>query len=265
MNRIRQLLARRGQRKLLVPFFTAGYPDLNATEDLVRTAVDAGADMVEIGIPFSDPIADGPAIQYSSQVALAGGVTIERIWRLAQRIRSTIDTPLLFMGYINPLLAIGRGRFLYRTYEAGVDGLIIPDLPVEEAAPIQQKIEQFDMTLVFLVAPTSDDERIRMIDRLTRDFTYAVTVTGVTGSRRNFTSATERYLKHLRKTLTKPFVAGFGVSSAETASQMARFADGVVIGSALIERMRQARTRPSGVKAVGRLLKEIRSALDNLG
>ena len=264
MNRIRRLVNAKGQRKLLVPFFTAGYPNLSKSLQYVRAAANAGADIVEIGIPFSDPVADGPAIQYSSQVALKKGTTLAAILGSVRKLRKSIDIPLVLMGYYNPLLSFDLKRFFNQAAKAGVDGLIVPDLPVEEATQFSALAKHYKISLIFLVAPTSDDNRIKMIDRLSDDLVYAVTVTGVTGSRSGVAKETEAYLKDLRSKLSKPFVAGFGVSSAQSARRLANSADGVVIGSALIDIIRKSSDQKSAVRKVTHLLTSIRRALDSL-
>lgn len=261
MNRIQQLLAERKGRKLLVPFFTAGYPDLETSIELVRAAAEAEADIVEIGMPFSDPLADGPSIQYSSYTALQNGTNLKLIIEAVQEVRRSLDIPLVLMGYYNPILVYGQKRFLREASQAGVDGLIIPDLPVEEAGAYRREVTANDLSAIFLVAPTSSIERVKLIDKTSTDFVYAVTVTGVTGMGKVFGSATDRYLKSLKNVLIKPFVAGFGVNSPESARRIARYADGAVIGSALVERIRRAGSKRESVRCVERFLKEIRQAL----
>ena len=262
MSRIRNLLAARKRRTLLIPFFTSGYPTRAASVDLVKLALDAGADMVELGMPFSDPMADGPEIQFSSQIALNRGHTMPDLIRTVNEVRAYSKAPLILMGYYNPVLAFGVETFATTVAEAGGDGLIIPDLPVEEASELAHPAEKAGLSMVYLVAPTSSCERIATVDRKATDLVYAVTVTGVTGGRTGFQRDTVSYLKSLMKQLTKPFVAGFGVSSPETARQLAKYADGVVIGSALIHAFRTASNRKAGYRAVEKLLTGIRKNLD---
>ena len=264
MNRIRNLIATRGERKLLVPFFTVGYPDVACSTRLALAAANSGADMIELGMPFSDPLADGPAIQYSSQIALRNGTNLDTVIVCVSAIRTQTEVPLVLMGYYNPIFAYGTSKFLKLCARTGVDGLIIPDLPIEEATEFCTHMKSNDLSSIFLVAPTSSTERVKAIDRHSSDFVYAVTVTGVTGARRKFDRSTEQYLSSLRRLLTRPFVAGFGVSSAESAKRLARYSDGVVIGSELISQMREARTSSEGVKKVTSLLSSIRRALDRV-
>jgi len=262
MNRISQLIATRGRRKLLVPFFTSGYPKAKSALDLIRAGIDAGADMIEIGMPFSDPMADGPEIQLSSRVALENGTSMSDTIRLVEAVRRHSDIPLILMGYFNPIFAYGTDRFAKAAAQSGVDGLIIPDLPFEEADELSRPAVRNNLSCVYLVAPTSSAERVERIDRACTDFVYAVTVTGVTGGGSRFDRSTDSYLKSLRRRLKKPFVAGFGVSSPASAARLARNADGVVIGSALIRTFRSAKNQRSGIREVSRLLGNIRRSLD---
>lgn len=262
MNRIQRVIRGRGSRKLLIPFFTAGFPSLKATEKLVRQSVDSGADIVELGIPFSDPIADGLAIQGSSQIALARGFRMSDLFTLVETINSQCDIPIVLMGYLNPILALGVENFCERAASSGVDGLIIPDLPADEAALLSRAQRRYKLSSIYLVAPTSTNDSIRKIERLSTDFIYAVTVTGVTGSRRSFGKDTQNYLQRLQRDLKKPFVAGFGVSSAQSARRMVEHADGIVIGSALIDKINRSRSTTGGIREVGRLLGQIRRSID---
>lgn len=260
---IREALSRRenGCGKLLIPFFTAGYPSLDATKRLALRAVDAGVDLIEIGMPFSDPLADGPSIQYSSQAALEQGVTVEAILKLVREVNSEISVPIVLMGYYNPILAFGLERFASAARGAGVRGLIIPDLPPEEAGELSESCRANRISLTFLAAPTSTDKRIRLVGRMSTDFVYAVTVTGVTGARSRFAAATPSYLRRVRSLAGKPVVAGFGVSDSATAGRLARHADGVVIGSALVDLIRRSGAKKSPA-LVAKFLRTIRQRLD---
>jgi tryptophan synthase alpha chain len=244
-----------------VPFFTVGYPDLKTTIALARAAADSGADIIELGMPFSDPLADGPQIQYSSQTALDNGTSLRSVLDTVCKLRQHVTVPLVLMGYYNPVLAYGEAKFLKHSATAGVDGFIIPDLPVEEGAGFKSKVESGGMSAIFLVAPTSSPERIQLIDKNSTDLVYAVTVTGVTGGGTSFSADTDRYLQGLRKNLKKRFVAGFGVSSPESARRLAKYADGVVIGSALVKIIRSDPNRKACIHQVSRFLTDIRRAL----
>jgi tryptophan synthase alpha chain len=261
MNRISECVRRLNGRKLLIPFFTVGYPSIKASRDLVMTAIEAGADMIELGMPFSDPLADGPAIQYSSHVALQNGVKMRSILDQAKAVRSQSDIPLILMGYYNPILAFGLERFLRKAKQVEVDGFIIPDLPVEDAEALMTYCARLDLSNIFLVAPTSVRQRMTAIDIASTDFVYAVTVAGVTGTGKRFGSDTARYLRQLRTKLSKPFVAGFGVDRPETARRMCCYADGVVIGSALVQLVKEAPNIRTARDRVGKFLRHTRQAI----
>jgi tryptophan synthase alpha chain len=263
MNRIESLLSKTKATKLLIPFFTAGYPTFDASLSYVRTAANSGANMIEIGIPFSDPLADGPEIQHASQIALEQGTSLKRILEGVTELRKTVNIPLILMGYFNPILAYGTAKFFADAKTSGVDGLIIPDLPIEEAEEIITLAKKADISLIFLVAPTTSPERIKLIDRATTGFVYAVTVTGVTGvtgRQKVFDQSTDTYLKRLQKTLRHPFMAGFGVNSPESAARLCQYSDGVVIGSALIKLIRE--TNGKANEAIGQFLRQIRQQID---
>jgi len=232
-----------------------------ATLELVRVAADQGADIVELGMPFSDPMADGPQIQYSSQYALARGTTIRQTLKLVGKIRPRLTIPIILMGYYNPIIAYGMVPFLSDAKASGVNGFIIPDLPVDEAATYCAETKKNQLSAVFLVSPTSTSERIKLIDNRSSDFVYAVTVTGVTGTSATFSRETDDYLKRLKKELAKPFVAGFGVGSPDSARRLCRYADGVVIGSALVQIQRAASGRRMAASDVAKFLGRIRSAI----
>ena len=260
-NRISQLIQSDSKSKWLIPFFTAGYPKLNSLPELVKIAESAGCDMVEIGMPFSDPMADGPEIQFSSHTALNNGISLNLIFEQIATIRKKSSIPLIMMGYYNPVHAFGYKRFLKRAKSAGADGFIIPDLPLDEAGDFRNECQKNDLSLTFLASPTSTPERLKLIDRMSTDFVYAVTVTGVTGSGKKYTNSTDYYLKSLKKELNLKFVAGFGVSDVMSAKRLTRFADGVVIGSALIRMIKEAKNQKAGFDKIGRFLRQIKGAL----
>jgi tryptophan synthase alpha chain len=261
MNRIRAYLKNNSNRKLLIPFFTAGFPDMTKSLEFINAAGDVGSDIIEIGMPFSDPLADGPEIQHSSYHSLKNGTKMKSIFKLVKSIRKKSDIPIVLMGYYNPVLNYGQDQFMKDVHTAGVDGLIIPDLPVDEAGQFKRSADKFNLSTVFLVAPTSPPDRVKRIDKLSSDFVYAVTVTGVTGSGKTFDQSTDNYLKKLRVQLHKKFVAGFGVSSSDSARRLALYSDGVVIGSKLISVCRQSKSQQQAVKSIAQLLSQIRKAL----
>lgn len=244
-DRITVTLARgrEGGRPLIVPFVTAGYPSPELSVPLVRGLVEAGADLVEIGIPFSDPLADGPTIQRSSQVALRAGMTVARVLEMVEELRSgdaLDDTPLVLMGYCNPIFRYDLGRFLDGAAAVGVDGFIVADLPPEEAGDYRRGCVERGLSATFLVAPNAPDERIRAVDRASTHFSYCVTVTGVTGARADVEERTVGFLKRMRSLAEKPFVVGFGVKAPEHVERLGPWADGVVVGSALIDALERS-------------------------
>jgi tryptophan synthase alpha chain len=261
MNRIRKYIKENPTRKLLIPFFTAGFPNWNIFLELISAAINSGADFIEIGVPFSDPLADGPEIQYSSFVSLSQGTTLKKILQGVETLRNKSDVPFILMGYYNPILTYGDAKFMSDSKKAGVDGLIVPDLSIAEASGFKQLALKNRLSTIFLVSPTSSNGRIRQIEKFCSDFVYAVTVTGVTGAGKTFDKQTDNYLKHLRLTLQKKFVAGFGVSSAETARRLAANSDGIVIGSRLVTIIRESKTPKQAAPKVEQLLKQIRKAL----
>ncbi len=235
MSRISTTFARlrsRGERAL-IPYLTAGDPSLEVTRALVLEAEARGADLIELGFPFSDPLADGPIIQRASQRALDGGVTLLGLLDLARELRGRLRAPLILMTYMNPLLAYGL-EAVTKEASAGFDGLIVPDLPLEEAGPLQRGARQAGLDLIFLVAPTSRPERIRLIARKTRGFLYAVSLMGVTGPRAQLPSDLVSYLQGIRAVTEKPISVGFGISHPEQVRALAAYADGVIVGSALV-------------------------------
>ncbi len=244
MNRLARALqqGRRQRRPLIVPFVTAGFPTLAATVPIVEAMAAAGADAVEIGIPFSDPLADGPTIQRSSERALANGTRVAHVFEFVERLRDggAAELPILLMGYCNPIFRMGLERFVERTRAAGADGLIVADLPPEEAAEYRRACVDCELAAVFLMAPNAPDERIRRVDEASTHVSYCVTVTGVTGARGDVQARTVRFLQQVRRLARKPFVAGFGVREPEHVRRLGALADGVVIGSALIDLMENA-------------------------
>lgn len=235
MNRIKSLFSKSGEK--LIPFLTAGYPHLNSTIELVCAAAESGADMVEIGIPFSDPLADGPIIQKSSQCALENGITLKMIFEQVKEIRTQTDVPIALMGYYNPILKMGHEKFLDNCVSAGVDGLILPDLPLDEANSFCESAKSKEISPILLVAPNTDDDRIRKISELAGDLIYAVSMLGITGNDLNSKHGLESYLNRVRMHSITPFIVGFGISSREDVVWFNDYSDGVVVGSAIIKNM----------------------------
>jgi tryptophan synthase beta chain len=227
--------ARRQGRAALMPYFTLGYPDASTSEAIVRALAEAGADLLELGIPFSDPLADGPAIQRSTQVALERGMTLAGCLQLVARLRAAgVAQPLLLMGYFNPILAYGVERFASDAAAAGADGCIVPDLPPEEAVALEHACRAHELALVYLLAPTSTPERIAAVAARTSGFLYLVAITGVTGARDTLPPDLEAFIRRVRDVAQTPVAVGFGISTPGQACAVGRLADGVIVGSALI-------------------------------
>ena len=248
-NRIQSLFRTPGEK--LIPFITAGYPTKELTVELVLAAERAGADMIELGMPFSDPLAEGPVIQASSQAALENGVTLKWILDQVRIIRESCEIPLALMGYINPILQYGVEAFVKDCRAAGVDGLIIPDLPPEEADPLIEQCRKNSVSPILLVAPNTPDKRIRAVSELAGDLIYCVSILGITGSDLTAVGTLENYLKRVRKHSVTPFVVGFGIKTRQDVQNINRMADGAVVGSELIRRITQA---DDPVKATERYL-----------
>ncbi|MFC1583586.1 tryptophan synthase subunit alpha [Candidatus Neomarinimicrobiota bacterium] len=226
--------------KKLVPFITAGFPSKEDTIPLVLAAEEAGAHVVELGIPFSDPLADGPIIQQTSQIALSNGVTIDWILDVVSALRDHSKIPIVLMGYLNPLLKMGLDRFLHRALDAGVDGLIIPDFPPDEGALFFQQARELGLSTIYLVAPNTPDTRIKLLSDESGDLLYAVSILGVTGSTLSAQKNFRKYLKRVKAASSTPIMAGFGISTPEDVRSATSIADGVVVGSALLSRLKTA-------------------------
>jgi tryptophan synthase alpha chain len=237
-------------RAALMPYLTLGYPEPERSLELVEAAVAGGADMLELGVPFSDPLADGPVIQRATHVALGQGTTVARCMQLARDLRERgIMVPFVFMGYYNPILAYGEEAYCRDCAGAGVDGLIVPDLPPEEARGLEAACERHGLALIYLLAPTSTPERVRLVTARTRGFVYLVSVTGTTGARERLPVGLGDFVRRVRATTDKPLAVGFGISNPAQAHQVAGLADGVVVGSALV-RLSEAADAPGQVASL---------------
>ncbi len=243
MNRIDEKFAelKKQKRAALMPYLPLGFPTMALSAQLIRAVADAGADVIELGVPFSDPIADGPVIQAATQTALKNGMTLRKCIDLAGQARADgITTPFVLMGYLNPILRFGVDNFARAAREAGVDGVIAPDLPPEEAGALDAALRANDLDLIFLAAPTSTPERLRKIAEATRGFLYLVSVTGVTGARAQMANDLGDFVARVRALTAKPVCVGFGIANAESARQVAQIADGVIVGSALVAQIAHA-------------------------
>lgn len=260
MNRIdvrfKELRARR--EKAFIVYLTAGYPDLSTTKKLILEMAKIGVDIIELGVPFSDPLADGPIIQQSSQEALKKGVSLAGILNLARAIRMDSDIPLVLMSYYNPINAYGLKRFVRDAKRSGIDGLIVPDLPPEEGRNLKKEMERAGLDLIFLAAPTSTFKRIRKIADASRGFIYYVSLTGVTGVRKKVPPGIKEGISRIRRYTDKPICIGFGISNPAQVKLMRGFGDGLIVGSAIIqvmERNQGKRLIPETIAFVEKLLK----------
>jgi tryptophan synthase alpha chain len=242
MNRIDEALLKRTSdgnqpKKLLSVYFTAGYPELEDTVPVISALEASGVDMIEIGLPFSDPLADGPTIQASSTLALENGMTTEKLFDQLSSVRETVQIPLLIMGYFNPILQYGIEKFCRKCKETGIDGLIIPDLPVDVYHDKYSSIfEKYGLYNVFLITPQTSEERIRYIDRISKGFIYMVSSASTTGARNRFDQDQLAYFERVSKLALKtPQIVGFGISNHETFEQATKFARGAIIGSAFVK------------------------------
>lgn len=220
--------------KAFIPFVTCGDPDLDTTEKIIRAAVANGADIIELGIPFSDPTAEGPVIQGANIRALAGGVTTDKIFEMVKRLRTDITIPMVFMTYANVVFSYDAEKFISICNEIGIDGLILPDLPFEEKEEFSDICRKYDVDLISLIAPTSDN-RIAMIAKEAEGFIYIVSSLGVTGTRNEITTDLDSLVSKVRQNTDVPCAIGFGISTPEQAAKMAALSDGAIVGSAIIK------------------------------
>ena len=253
MNRIDVCFAelRRRGGKALIPYITAGDPDGPTTVRLALEFEKRGADLVELGVPFSDPLADGTTIQRASERALRGGTTLRAVLTWAAEIRQASQIPLVLMSYVNPLLRMGAGAFALAAREAGVDGLIVPDLPPEEAGELLAANDGAGLATIFLAAPTSPPERLRLIAEASRGYIYYVSLKGVTGARTALARGVADAVGTLRALTSKPVAVGFGIGTPDQAAAAAAAADGVIVGSAIVDQVEQLRGRADLVERVG--------------
>jgi tryptophan synthase alpha chain len=240
-----------------MPYSVLGYPTRSASLEMVRILVEAGADLLELGIPFSDPLADGPTIQAATQKSLANGTTVKDCLAMSCELRQQgIDTPALLMGYINPIMAYGLEQFVAEAAEAGVDGLIVPDLPPEEAGELETMCANYGLALVYLLAPTSTPERIELVAQKSKGFIYLVSLTGVTGAREHLATGLKEFVARVRAHTETPLAVGFGIANGEQARTVGQLVDGVIVGSALVKRAGESSER------VRNLAIELRQALN---
>ncbi len=262
MSRIAEKFAelKKNGGKALITFITAGDPDLDMTRDLILEMEKSGADIIELGVPFSDPMADGPTIQMASERALAAGTTLERILAMVESVRRVSQVPIILMGYFNPVYRYGIGKFAADAVKAGVDGVLIVDLPPEEAAGFRSEALAQGLDVIFLLTPTSDDKRIEKVARLAGGFVYYVSVTGVTGARKSVADDVLDVVTKIKKRIDLPVAVGFGISAPSQAAKVASVAEGVVVGSALVKLFEKYR----GIELkneVGRFIAELKAGI----
>jgi tryptophan synthase alpha chain len=253
-------LRKRGERAL-IPFITAGDPSLATTEALVLAIAEAGADLIEIGVPFSDPLAEGPTIQRSSERALRAGTTLRGVLGLVKNLRPKIDQPLVLMGYANVFLTMGERNFAEAAKEVGVDGVIAVDLPPEEGELFFDSLIEREIDPILLASPTTSDSRLAMLVEKTRGFLYYVSLTGVTGARQEMAAGVEDAVSRIRKISDVPVCVGFGISTPEQVSEIGRFADGAVVGSAIVNLIEAAETPGPAVASVSEFVAKLKDAL----
>jgi tryptophan synthase alpha chain len=262
MGRISQTFERlrHAHERALIPYVTAGDPDLEMTKRLVREMVQCGGDLIEIGVPFSDPVADGPIVQRASQRALQAGTTLRKILRMVRELRRDIDAPLILMTYYNPVFRYGEAAFVADALDADVDAIIVPDLPPEEAQMLIELTADTPLDMVFLAAPTSTAARLAMISEVSRGFIYYVSRLGTTGVRDRLADDLRPMLEKVRASTAKPIAVGFGVSTPEHVRLVAEMADGVVVASAILQLLEDLQGREDRLERVGDFVAALKDA-----
>ena len=260
MSRIQKRLTSLNGKKALVAFFTAGDPDLNASKDIFSTIETHGADIVEIGVPFSDPLADGPTIQASSHRSLKNGTTLKKIIQLVTDIRKNSELPLILMTSFNPIFVYGQKDFVADVIKAGVDGLIIPDLPPEEAESFLDISEGLD--IIFLLAPTSTADRIQEIGKISKGFVYYISLTGTTGTKESIAVGLNEKVGEIKKSVSLPVFIGFGISGPEQAKQAVETGDGVILGSAIVKIIENNHDPVERDRKLGEFISSIQKAIN---
>lgn len=253
-------LKRRGEAAL-IPFVTAGDPDLVTTLKILQALEKGGADCIELGIPFSDPTADGPTIQRSSERALKNGLSLPRIFRLVRQFRRTSDIPVVLFGYFNPIFRYGSKNFCLAAVRAGADGILCVDLPPEESEELKHWTDGNGLDLIFLLSPTSGRDRVRLVAGKGRGFIYYVSVTGVTGARQAIDDQLRSQVARVRRATSLPVGVGFGISTPKQAAWIAGFADAAVVGSALVERIEKAKGGAEKARRAGAFVSELKRAM----
>lgn len=263
-NRIHQATqaAHAERRKIFCAFLTAGFPSLKITESLILEFDRHGVDVLELGFPFSDPLADGPTIQYASEQALKNRVTVSQALHLVKSIRKQgVKLPIVFFTYLNPIHRFGYERFVKQAAAAGIDGLLVPDLPLEEESRLSALCRKHGLLQIFLIAPTTSKDRSRLIVRKSEGFIYYVSLRGVTGARNALPADIKQHIQQIKRGTQKPVLVGFGVSNPKQAARLSRYSDGVIIGSAIIDCLRRRQGKQKAIQFV----QKIRTALNRAG
>jgi tryptophan synthase alpha chain len=249
------------KQKAFIAYITCGDPDLKTTAECLKVISDNGADIIELGVPFSDPLADGSTIQAASQKALKNNVSLHDIVKMVAKVRSKIDIPLVLMTYYNPVFHYDIRSFIKDAKKAGVDGIIIPDLPPEEASQIEMFGRKADIATIYFVSPTSSTQRKKISTKHSKGFIYYVSITGVTGKRKVLPAAVKKDVSELKKITSKPICVGFGISTPKQAKDIAKFADGVIVGSAIVEKIDTAKNKKEMIKSLGAFIKQMAKAV----
>jgi len=256
LSRIASVFAQ-AKHTALIPYITVGYPTVETTLKVVPLLASSGCDIIELGIPFSDPLADGATIQRASYESLRQGVTPKVCFEVAHELRGQVEIPLVFMTYYNPVLKLGLEQFCSKCAEVGIDGLIIPDLPPEEGAELEQSTRRHELDIIYLLSPASTKERIKLVASRSSGFIYLVSLTGITGARNELPEELESFVARVRQRTEKPLCVGFGVSTPEQARRIAKVADGVIVGSRIIQLLDEDKS----LKNAGSFIKCLRDAL----
>lgn len=241
-------------RAAFIPYYPVGYPDHATSVTVLHKLAEAGADIIEVGVPFSDPLADGPTIQAATQVALENGTTPQRCIDAIREVRENgVETPIMLMGYANPFMAYGYPALIAAAQDVGIDGFIIPDMPADEVAEFQPLVEDANLGIVHFLAPTSSAQRIELSATMSRGYIYLVSVTGVTGERTAVNTQLQQHIERIRAVTNKPIAVGFGISTPEHATNIGSMAEGIIVGSALV---RAGKTGPDAVFTLGKSLRQ---------
>lgn len=253
-------LRSRGE-KALIPYIMAGDPSLADTEKLIKELAQTGADLIELGVPFSDPIADGPVIQKAAERALRSGTSLKRILETVTHVRIKVQVPLILMAYYNTIMAMGEDVFCREAVDSGIDGVIVPDMPPEEDDALHQAAQKTGLMIIYLLAPTSTNARRKTVVHKTDGFIYYVSLTGITGSQLVDMEDVKKNIHTLRRITRKPIAVGFGIATPEDAKRVALFADGVIVGSAMVRKIADHQTDPNLVQQIGRFTQSLKAAI----